>query len=89
MIVALIINIILLIVTTLLSWLPDALTLPTIGNVNIDTSFANGVGYVHYLGEIFPPLTTILTAAIIYLSFKVVMILLKVFLGSRAPNTHV
>ena len=72
----------------LFSWLPDGTTLPTFGSVNLDTVFSNGVGYYRFLATIFPPLTTVLTAATIYLGFKVVMLIIKLILGSRTPQIN-
>lgn len=68
------------------SFLPDASRLPTIGGVNFDSLFATGIGYIHFLIGIFPPLGTIFTAATIYLAFKGIMILLKLIFGHRAPH---
>ncbi len=85
MIIAVLINIVLLIFSTLLGWLPDALVLPTSGGVNLDTYIASGIGYFHGLVGVFPPLGVISSAAIIYLTWKLIVLALKVILGHRVP----
>jgi hypothetical protein len=86
MIIALLINFLLLVFSFLFSWLPDASVLPTIGNVNLDYYFATGIGYFKFLAGIFPPLGTITTAATIYLTWRLTVLVLKLVLGSRVPS---
>jgi len=88
MIIQLLIRILLGAVEIIFGWFPDFTKLPTFGSVNLDTYFATGVGYFHYLAQIFPPLSTVATAAVIYLGFKGIMLIVKVVLGSRAPSVQ-
>ncbi len=69
-------------------WLPDGSLLPTFGSVNIDTIFATGLAYFRYLEGIFPPFTTIAICASLYLGFRLVLIIIKLVIGSRTPVAH-
>jgi len=62
--------------------LPQVTTLPY-----IDQYIVDGVSYYKLLAALFPPFATGLTVFLLYLSFRIGLILLKVILGSRTP-TH-
>jgi len=64
------------------SFLPNVDTLP----YGIDAVITNGIGYYKYFASYFPPLTTVLTVGSIYISFRLALLFLKVFLGHRAPH---
>jgi len=70
------------------SVLPNASKLPTVGPLNLDTFFATGIGYVKFLAGIFPPLTTVIQCASIYLGYKLVMILIRLIFGNRTPTAE-
>ncbi len=70
----------------LLFWLPDVTALPTFLGVNLDTIFSTGMGYFNRIVYFFPPLASILTAALVYLGIKLTLTLLKMVLGHRAPH---
>lgn len=53
----------------------------------IDDVLANGMGYYRNLMEIFPPLSTVLNAVLIYFGYRLAIIVLRFFLGSRTPVT--
>lgn len=86
MIISLLLNLLVAILGLIFYLLPNATTLPTFGSVNLDTVFSTGIGYYKYLATFFPPLTTVLTAASIYLGFRVTLLILKFILGSRLPS---
>jgi len=88
MIIQLIINFIVLVLSTALSWLPDVKALPTIGGLDMDYYFSLGTGYFHYIERIFPPLAVIATAATIYLTWRGIVLVLKLVLGHRVPTQH-
>lgn len=85
MIIQLLIRIILSALDLVFGWFPDFSFLPTLGTINIDSYFATGMGYLHFLAQIFPPLTTLQIAVSIYLGFRAVLLIVKLVLGSRAP----
>lgn len=85
MIISLLINLVLLIFGSLFSFLPVVTALPTIGGIDLDYYVRTGVGYFNFLASIFPPLTVVASAAIIYLTWKLVMLGLKLILGHRSP----
>lgn len=53
----------------------------------LDAVVVQGVGGYKLLATAFPPLSTVLTIFLIYISFRLGMILLRFFLGSRTPTT--
>lgn len=68
------------------AYLPDGSRLPIFGGVDTDAIFYSGIQYVRLLARIFPFLTTMMMAAGVYLSWRVIMLGLKVALGSRVPS---
>jgi hypothetical protein len=79
-------NVIMAVFSLLLGWLPTIDKLPSLIGVNTDSVLSNGVSYFHRLILFFPPFQSILTASLFYLTFRIVMLLLKLVLGSRAPH---
>jgi len=55
----------------------------------IDSFFLTGITGFNYLAEFFPPLRLFMTLTLIYLGFKVSMLVMKFFLGTHTPTTHV
>ncbi len=70
------------------AWLPDGSTLPTFGSVNLDSIFSAGLSYYRYMAQIFPPFTTIALCATIYIGFKLVLLIIRLVLGSRTPVSN-
>jgi hypothetical protein len=66
-------------------YLPDGSQLPTWFGVNLDYLFASGIDYIKLLAQIFPPFITIMIASSIYLTWRIILLGLKVVLGSRVP----
>lgn len=77
-----------MLLTLIFGWLPNGSTLPTFGDVNLDTIFSTGIRYVKFLAVLFPPLTTIISAASIYIGFRLVLIVIKIIIGSRTPAVN-
>lgn len=67
----------------LLQWLPSGLELPW----GLDGIMIMAVGYFNAFVQIFPPLGIVVQAFLIYIGFKLGIMILKLFLGSRAPIT--
>jgi len=63
---------------------------PTISELpwGIDSVMVSGVSGFKYLAELYPPFSTVLTAFLVYIGFRVGIILLRFFLGSRTPTQH-
>ncbi len=68
----------------LTAWLPSGLTLP----FGLDTIFQTTFSYLYAFIEIFPPMGIVLQAFIVYLGFRIGLMILKVFLGSRSPSLN-
>jgi hypothetical protein len=85
MITGYIVQVAVLLFTTAFSYLPDAKVLPTFGSVNLDALFMAGFGYVRFLASVFPPLTTIIECASIYITWRISLLVLKGILGHRTP----
>lgn len=82
MITYVILQVLISLVGGLLSWLPTITVLP----FGIDGYLSTGIGYFRGLFGVFPFLSTILTVALAYLSFRLVLQGAKVVLGHRAPH---
>lgn len=67
------------------AYVPQATKLPTFFGIDLDYYLGIGVSGYKLLMAIFPPFQTILTAAVVYLGWRLILLGLKVFLGSRLP----
>jgi len=77
-----------LILTVLISLVGVIFSLfPTIEELpwGVDSFLVQGVGGYKLLATLFPPLSTLMTAFLIFVGFKLSIILLRFFLGSRTP----
>lgn len=82
MITYLLLTIIITLVGIIFSMFPTIDELPW----GLDSIISDGVAGYKELATMFPPMETMMTVFLIYLGFKILMILLKFFLGSRSPN---
>ena len=73
---------------TVFAYMPDGSHLPNFFGVDTDYYFSLGVSYLHLLAVIFPPLTVIAEGAVVYLSWLLIKLGLRVFLGDRVPVHH-
>jgi len=64
-------------------WLPDGLTLP----YGLDNLFIRFVGTIHVFFVVFPPLVDVMFAVTIYIGFRLVLLILRMILGSRVPSS--
>jgi len=53
-----------------------------------DSFLASGMGYYRTLMAFFPPFSTVLSAFLLYVAFRLGIIVLRFFLGSRTPTQH-
>lgn len=66
----------------LLSPLPTVDTLP----YGVDTALSVGVGYFNVIASAFPPFGLMMQVSLIYISYRIALMVLKLFLGSRVPH---
>lgn len=88
MIIGAFLQIIVDIVAIILSWLPNVTTLPTIAGYDIDTALVTGVGYFNAFSTAVWPLAMVWQGFLVLMSYYSIKMLLKFFLGHRAPGRH-
>lgn len=69
-----------MILALLLGWLPEVSTIPVVDSYLVSASQG-----LHKLVEIVPFFGDLLTAFLVYIGFRLTMIVAKVLLGSRMP----
>lgn len=84
MLLFLLISLILALSQVLTAFLPSATTLP----FGIDTFVVTAFSYFYAFIDIFPPMGVILQAFLVYLGFKLALLVFKIFLGHRAPELN-
>jgi len=82
MIIHIFFSIIIIIFNTVVSWLPTATVLPW----GIDEILVFSVGMFKGMMLIFPPLEIVFEAFLAYLSFRLLIIIVTIFAGSRSPH---
>lgn len=82
MILFLLISLILGLSQVLTSFLPAATTLP----FGIDPILVTAMTYFQAFIKIFPPIGVFLEAFLLYLGFRLALLVFKVILGHRAPS---
>jgi len=82
MIIQLLLQIIISALNVITSFLPKVETLP----FGMDYILDSGMQYFRTVMVSIPPLETLLTATMVLFSYKLGMIILKIFLGSRTPK---
>lgn len=87
MIINLLINLVVLLIGAIFSWLPQVTTLPTIGGYDIDTALVTGIGYFHKFAETFWPLQYMFNAFLFLMAYYLLKIGITFFLGHRAPGS--
>ena len=65
----------------LTSWLPDASTLPW----GLDGIFVSAFSYFYAFADIFPVVDVVIEAFLIYFVYRLSMMVIKLFIGHRAP----
>lgn len=84
MIVNLFLNILVLFLGGIFSWLPQVETLPTIVGFDIDAYMTLGVGYLATVFTSFWPLGIMFQGFLVLMGYFLVKMVLRFFLGSRA-----
>jgi len=85
MIINLILNVVVLILGAIFSWLPQVTVLPNIVGYDIDTALNNGIGQMYVFFNAFWPLEIMFQGFLFLLGYYAIKMVLKFFLGSRAP----
>lgn len=86
MIINLLLNLLVLILGGIFSWLPEITTLPTIADYDIDTALVTGMGYFNSFATAVWPLKVLMQGFLFLLGYYLVKVALKFFLGSRTPG---
>lgn len=84
MIVNLILNVIVLFLGGVFSWLPQITTLPTINGYDIDALMVQGVGSLQTLAQAFWPLAIVFQGFLALMGYFMIKMVIRFFLGSRA-----
>lgn len=84
MLLYLIFSLIYLITVTLTSWLPSAATLP----FGLDTIVLSMYQGLQTIITVFPPLSVVLTAFLIYAGFRLGLMFFRILIGHRAPDLN-
>lgn len=68
------------------SFLPTVTTLPTIFGINMDAQLVGAVGVLNDIGQYYWPIRDLFVGVIFFLTYRVIMLVLRFFLGHRAPQ---
>jgi len=80
------INLVVLILGAIFSWLPVVTTLPTIYGFDIDGALVTGVGQLHTFTQTFWPIQYMFGAFLFLMTYYIVKMAVGFFLGHRAPG---
>ncbi len=86
MIINILINVIVLIIGAIFSWLPIVSTLPTIAGYDIDGALVSGMGYFNTFTTTFWPVAYMFQAFLFLMAYYLLKIGIIFFLGHRAPG---
>jgi len=85
MIIHLILSVVTVFANILTSWLPDVEVLP----LGLDPILNTAVGYFNGVTETLPYLNVVWQCFLYILSFEILLLVLKIFLGSRVPTHNI
>lgn len=88
MILQAIINLILIFIGAILSWLPTVQKLPAVNGYDIDAALSNGMSMFYNLESNIWFLGIIFSGFIVLIGYYSTKMVLKFFLGHRAPGLH-
>lgn len=83
MLITLLLNVVILILGAIFSWLPEVLTIPTIVGYDIDTALVNGIGQLNTFLDAMWPIKIMFGGFLVIMGYYFVKMVLKLFLGSR------
>ncbi len=88
MIANIFLNIVVLIIGAIFSWLPVVTSLPTINGFDIDSALVTGIGQLNTFLNTFWPIKYMIVGALTIFSYYILKMGLKFILGHRAPGQH-
>jgi hypothetical protein len=68
------------------SFLPTVTTLPTIFGINLDAQLTGAVGVLNDIGTYYWPIRDLFVAVAFFLTYRVIMLVIRFFIGHRAPQ---
>lgn len=86
MIIVLFLNLLVMIVGTIFSWLPEITTLPTMFGYDIDTALVTGMGYVQTFFNTFWVLEIMFQGFLILMLYFLTKMVIRFFIGHRTPQ---
>ena len=86
MIVNLLINLVVLIIGSIFSWLPQVTTLPTIGGFDIDSAMVTGVSQLKQFMVPFWPISYMFAGFLFLMGYYSLKIGINFFFGHRTPG---
>lgn len=84
MIINLLLNVLVLFLGGIFSWLPQITTLPTINGFDIDAYMVQGMGYFATIAAAFWPLSIMFQGFLVLMGYFLIKMIIRFFLGSRA-----
>ncbi len=88
MIIQILIAIVVLFITTIFSFFNIVTTLPTINGFDLDSALVTGVSQAYNFAHDVWPVTIVFQGWMFLLGYYGIKMLLKLFLGSRAPGNY-
>jgi len=86
MIINLFLNVIVLFIGAIFSWLPPITALPSIANFDLDTALTNGMGMVHTFFNSFWAIGYMFEGFLVLMAYFGVKMAIKFVLGHRTPG---
>ncbi len=82
------INMFIILIGAVLSWLPVVTKLPAVNGYDIDTALVQGMGFFYSVETNIWPLGIVFAGFIFLIGYYTLKMVLKFFLGHRAPGLH-
>lgn len=68
------------------SFLPTVTKLPTLFGIDMDAQLVGAMGVLNDIMTYYWPIRDLFVAVAFFLTYKIIMMVIKIFLGSRAPQ---
>jgi hypothetical protein len=85
MIINLLLNLIILILGAIFSWLPQVITLPVINGYDIDTALSTGISQMYQFMDSFWPLLIMFQGFLVLAGYFLIKMIVRFWIGHRAP----
>lgn len=86
MIINLLLNVIVLFLGAIFSWLPQVTLLPNVAGADIDTALMTGVGQLNTFMNAFWPIYIMFQGFIFLMGYYAVKVVVRFFIGHRTPG---